>query len=790
MASHLDLDASVHSSQAHHNDVSDGPPRKRKKIGTTGRKAACQPCRMRKVKCDRTKPVCYICKSSGADCHYLNEGSENLTLQTATDRILERIERLQTGLDTLTNVSRTPSTAQSLPDRHPRTVSPSSGAIPEAGFTTLEPSRDFLQIPPHRTSSDSVLCWEIFDKRYGPNALIGALFPSDENGLADLSVQATDDVFAPYRRFKPPQEERIPALIDNFLQNVHTKNPVLQVELLVEEGRKAAQRGLGWDAWSCLVLLACALGSVAKPFALADSLSSATRAEESGFETMSGDRRGSNDVFARELEDGESYFLLASRRLGTLKHTLLGAQCHFLAGVYLMYTLRPLLSWQYFYHASILFQLHLKTTHGIHGISGRLEIPAAHLNTMDRNRRRLEQSLYWSCFKSECEFRVELPLPQSEIGNIQHPNLFPSPPSPATPVLVDHHFSPQMVGYSNPRGAESMRTPASNVASNPQTEEEIFLKQHSKQLCREEESWYYYLTEIALRRIGNRIINTFFRQERTSWLNIRPLLRIAQEFDVQVSSWSANLPPAMKHYEATSTIKAPMLNTQRGDPENFVSRELSWATENRILEMRSWLYQPFLYYFIHSSSITSRRTSANIYSTNGSHSRGNIDSLLNPVTDHVSTMIMSDSLDDEENATLHHMITSGIECNLKILDVRSLQHRHHGLWYDLRSLMCASLILLGIAKSGHANWIPGGLDILWGSSHPQNSNPNSMLPVGGKIGNVLSQFKFWSSECPDLLRHRDILLEVTRQLRQQLQRTGMTIFSGTVLDENNYECEN
>lgn len=245
-------------------------------------------------------------------------------LQGATNRILERIDQLQSGLDSLTtSVSRTPDTV--MTDQHLRTWSHSStGATQEPGLTTLEPSRDFLQIPPHRTSADSVLCWEIFDKRYGPNALIEPLFRSEADEPLNPSGPAPD-VFMPSGSFKPAQEERIPALIDRFLQNVHTKNPVFNVERLVKEGRKAAQQGIGWDAWSCLVLLACALGSVAKPFALASSLSPLLRTENS-------DLRTSQSVFFRELEDAESYFVLASRRLGTLKHTILGAQGHFLAG--------------------------------------------------------------------------------------------------------------------------------------------------------------------------------------------------------------------------------------------------------------------------------------------------------------------------------------------------------------------------------------------------------------------------------------------------------------------------
>jgi hypothetical protein len=34
-------------------------------------------------------------------------------------------------------------------------------------------------------------------------------------------------------------------------------------------------------------------------------------------------------------------------------------------------------------------------------------------------------------------------------------------------------------------------------------------QKHIKRLYNEEGSWYYYLTEAALRRIGNRIINAF-----------------------------------------------------------------------------------------------------------------------------------------------------------------------------------------------------------------------------------------------------------------------------------------
>ena len=64
-----------------------GKPRKRRR--QTGildssnlprrRQAACQPCRLRKIKCDKRRPSCNICTSSGASCEYIEYIAEKLT---------------------------------------------------------------------------------------------------------------------------------------------------------------------------------------------------------------------------------------------------------------------------------------------------------------------------------------------------------------------------------------------------------------------------------------------------------------------------------------------------------------------------------------------------------------------------------------------------------------------------------------------------------------------------------------------------------------------------------------
>ncbi|EXV02353.1 hypothetical protein X797_004483 [Metarhizium robertsii] len=551
---------------------------------------------------------------------------------------------------------------------------------------SVEASRDFLQIPPHRASADTVLQWGIFEGKYAANFLIGTLFSPDHNSVSlctGATSSSSGDVITNTSGLTHLEEEQIPGLIDRFLQNVHTKNPILDVEALVKHGRKCAEQGIGWDGRSCLVLMTCALGAVAKPFdrsslPMSMAISPASETGPTGVSATS------SKLYAKELQQGDCCFTMACRRLGSLKYSMLGAQCHFFAG--------------------------------------------------------------------ECEFRVELPLQQSEISLGEYPDLFPSPPSPMT---------------TDQQGAAS--SASAYGESGLIVDEATELRQHAVRLCNEEESWYYYLTEIALRRIGNRIVNTFFRQDKSSWLNIKPLLRMAQEFEAQVLTWSAHLPPAMQHYETTFIIRAPD-STMRG-AGSHVSRELSWAIDNRLLEMQTWLYQPFLYYLVHTGSdriIEPAGVAA------GTDQQPRISSLLNPFSPpkigaspgSAASIPGTSPLNADDVAVLHSLISMGIECLLKTIDVRARGHRHHGLWYDLRSIMCASLILLAVVKSGNADWIPGGAATLWGEPPlPSGYWTGTVAPIGGKIAKVLSQFDFWAGESPDLLRYKEVLEEVVRDVR-------------------------
>lgn len=60
----------------------------------------------------------------------------------------------------------------------------------------------------------------------------------------------------------------------------------------------------------------------------------------------------------------------------------------------------------------------MKTTHCLAADISQLgQLPIQHSDIPGSKRKRLEESMYWSCFKSESEFRVELPLVSIHMGN-------------------------------------------------------------------------------------------------------------------------------------------------------------------------------------------------------------------------------------------------------------------------------------------------------------------------------------------------------------------------------------
>lgn len=109
------------------------------------------------------------------------------------------------------------------------------------------------------------------------------------------------------------------------------------------------------------------------------------------------------------FRSAELYFQASQRRIGALycENSLLAAQCAFLTGVYLMYTMRIMAAWKAFVQAGTqclgyFASRGLIDTRSESNIKPRDKAVAEHSNPeASSDLRALEDSLYWSCLKSE-----------------------------------------------------------------------------------------------------------------------------------------------------------------------------------------------------------------------------------------------------------------------------------------------------------------------------------------------------------------------------------------------------
>lgn len=309
----------------------EGQKQRTKRRKTTGRrKAACQACSSRKVRCNNERPTCSQCQSTGSKCIYDNEVDESLTLTRVVEILGSQIDELSSKLDTFSTEGATQLAVRSSQHLEHASLPMENSTDTDAHFSVNhmipqhpQPSRDFAHIPPHRTTADEVLIWPIFDGAFPSSYLI-----DPHLGYRLTSGGAFDDreqveILTISHDVAPLDEQRIPFLVDKFLENVHTKNPILDVEALVRKSREHASKGLAWDGYSCLLLIACALGLVARPFG--------SENEALDYQTSIEDARQISAPSKERLQ-ADNCFVQASRRLGSLRPSIMAAQCNFFAG--------------------------------------------------------------------------------------------------------------------------------------------------------------------------------------------------------------------------------------------------------------------------------------------------------------------------------------------------------------------------------------------------------------------------------------------------------------------------
>jgi hypothetical protein len=275
--------------------------------------------------------------------------------------------------DALEQLIRTSFSSSHQPNQSNKSVSPLS--VPtDLGSPSLERADDSVSC---YINIEAVLSWPIFEGQDFDRRLDLKSLLQDNHEYGDsYSMSAAPDL----------EDCEANQLLQQFLDNVHIFNPVLEEAKVKDYVRNARFKGIFWDAQSCLLvsyedilrrskysraqLLIYALGSIATPY------------EKATGETSLNFRK------SREFRQAESFFFAAQKRMGVLlcKGGVVEAQCFFLAGVYMMSTLRPMEAWRMFVQAVACCR----------SFQNSRRIDASH-----QEERHLEQSIYWSCFKSE-----------------------------------------------------------------------------------------------------------------------------------------------------------------------------------------------------------------------------------------------------------------------------------------------------------------------------------------------------------------------------------------------------
>lgn len=505
---------------------------------------ACQVCRARKTKCDNKKPACSYCVSVGATC--IQSPVDLSSFDPASLKILDRIDELERLLRHAVPIPGAGSGGSSGSGAGTASSPGAGAAAPQPSLAPPGPGSAFAghqqRLPPLRAGG--------FDL-HGHSSSISSLkqhADDDAVNISSLLPQRVDHILqwpifhnsgshhhspASYRAppdaiATPPSgsaslaglidmdSHRIYRLLDNFFLHIHCKNPILDEVLARRMVLNAFLDGIDWSPASCLALIICALGCIATPFGPS----------------------GETKLGTQTYNDSQIFFQAAQKRIGILlvRSDIVGAQCLFLSGIYLMMVFQPVYAWRFFSQALAACQ-HFP-------FLARAQNLNASLDSMEMGRQDTqEQAVYWSAWKSERELRQELDLPDFDIlhaGSTLYPPFFPAPPvAPA----------------ESPDGPDS-------------------------ETQRARAAWLFYLAEISLRRLTSRLSREVLdlRQKYTSdAVLLDMLLDMMPEYEAQIGEWSESLP-------ADLSIHTPV-------EEDGICRSV---LRGRMINLFEQLYWPFV----------------------------------------------------------------------------------------------------------------------------------------------------------------------------------------------------
>lgn len=188
-----------------------------------------------------------------------------------------------------------------------------------------------------------------------------------------------------------------------------------------------------------------------------------------------------------------------------------------------------------------------------------------------------------------------------------------------------------------------------------------------------EESWYYYLFEVSQKRTMHQVISTFYSGTHDTQLLGAPigsLTQNAMELERHQTLASSRLPPWLKFVEGEAS-----------------DRELPYFIRTRSLAVQDSILRPFLFLVIHSTTL--------------------------------------------QAPTVYGFAQRCLEGCYAMIDLDSIQHRHHGSWFQARAAFRCGLSIIAAKKSERIT---------------VRSDWRQFVEM------ALSSLEFWGRDAPDLQR--------------------------------------
>ncbi|KAM5350936.1 hypothetical protein ACJ41O_003659 [Fusarium nematophilum] len=461
---------------------------------------ACEKCRLRKTKCDNRRPSCGYCLKRHIHCVYPDD---NETGSVTGADILQAINKLTRLVESQHQHQYDHPQAHSTPAQ---VVSPSL-SWPHSTSQHQEALHYEPDNPPRHAATraqgvESILEWRIFASERPIPCLFAQRNPLDERNypLPDTSYS------------------QLARLESKYIDHVHFKNPILDLGELHQMMLHVAENGLDWSTRTCLVTIVCAIAAITDAYPNPATPLPGQKPED-----------------GTEMELSLQFWNLSMKRLGyaASQNTVQAVQCLCLAGIWYMHLMEPLEAWKHFNLAGAAW--HSLTL---------VEFPFGELINHSggpSNEFTVMQALYFTIWKSECELRLELPLPSPPVlDNTYFPLEFPQPPS----------LDPQ---------------PA------------------SPDVAERERSWYYYLSEITARHLINRVLQMNSEiPELPMERHVCRMIKQAEMIQAQIFDWHSSLPPMFK------------FGIPEGYDAEFHPDAMVFVLRHRYITLRELVSRPFV----------------------------------------------------------------------------------------------------------------------------------------------------------------------------------------------------